>query len=86
MQDYTLGERWGPLGGIIAMVVGTLLAFIMAIGLAYLLKKHNMQHLYFPNFALYEETPSRLFPIRAKIFGWRYDCLKPDRISFSFIY
>ena len=41
MQDYTLGERWGPLGGIIAMVVGTLLAFVMAIGLAYLFRKQK---------------------------------------------
>jgi cobalt/nickel transport protein len=41
MQDYTLGERWGPLGGIIAMVIGTLLAFIIAIGLAYLFRKQK---------------------------------------------
>jgi cobalt/nickel transport protein len=41
MQDYTLGENWGPVGGIIAMVIGTILTFIIGIGLAYLLKKHK---------------------------------------------
>ena len=41
MQDYTLGEKWGPLGGIVAMVIGTLLAFILGIGLAYLLRKRE---------------------------------------------
>jgi cobalt/nickel transport protein len=41
MQDYTLGERWGPLGGIIAMVVGTILTFVVVIGLVFLLKKRN---------------------------------------------
>jgi cobalt/nickel transport protein len=39
MQDYTLGESWGSLGGIIAMVIGTILAFLMAVGLAYLFRK-----------------------------------------------
>lgn len=39
MQNYTLGESWGPLGGIIAMVIGTILTFIVGIGLAYLLRK-----------------------------------------------
>jgi cobalt/nickel transport protein len=41
MQDYTLGENWGPLGGIIAMVIGTILTFMIGIGLAYLLKKQK---------------------------------------------
>ena len=41
MQDYTLGENWGPLGGIIAMVIGTLLAFTLGIGLAYLIRKQK---------------------------------------------
>jgi len=41
MQDYTLGESWGPLGGIIAMVVGTILTFIIGIGLAYLLRRQD---------------------------------------------
>lgn len=41
MQDYTLGENWGPLGGIIAMIIGTVLAFIVAIGLAYLFRKQK---------------------------------------------
>jgi cobalt/nickel transport protein len=41
MQDYSLGESWGPLGGIIAMVIGTILTFIVGIGLAFLLKKEK---------------------------------------------
>jgi cobalt/nickel transport protein len=41
MQDYTLGENWGPLGGIIAMVIGTILTFAIGIGLAYLLRKQK---------------------------------------------
>jgi len=41
MQDYTLGENWGPLGGIIAMVIGTILTFVIGIGLAFLLKKQK---------------------------------------------
>lgn len=43
MQDYTLGERWGPLGGIIAMVVGTVLTFFVVIGLVFLLRKRNAE-------------------------------------------
>jgi cobalt/nickel transport protein len=39
MQDYTLGESWGSLGGIIAMVIGTILTFLIGIGLAFLLRK-----------------------------------------------
>ena len=35
MPDYSLGERRGPLGGIVAIVVGTILAFGIAIGLIY---------------------------------------------------
>lgn len=41
MENYTLGENWGPMGGIIAMVTGTLLAFGMGIGLAYLIRKRK---------------------------------------------
>ena len=41
MQDYTLGRSWGPLGGIIAMVIGTILTFVSGIGLVYLLRKRN---------------------------------------------
>lgn len=32
MPDYSLGERLGPLGGIIAIVVGTVLAFALVLG------------------------------------------------------
>ena len=32
MPDYSLGEAMGPLGGIIAIVVGTLLAFALVLG------------------------------------------------------
>ena len=41
MQDYTLGANWGPLGGIIAMLIGTILTFFIGIGLVYLLKKQK---------------------------------------------
>lgn len=38
MPDYSLGEQTGPLGGIIAIVVGTILAFLIVLGLAYCIK------------------------------------------------
>ena len=41
MQDYTLGESWGPLGGIIAMLIGTILTFLIGFGLVILLRKHK---------------------------------------------
>ncbi len=34
MPDYSLGEQLGPLGGIIAIVTGTLLAFGMVLGIS----------------------------------------------------
>lgn len=41
MPDYSLGEKWGLTGGIIAMVIGTLLTFALGIGIAMLLKKRK---------------------------------------------
>ena len=41
MQDYTLGKDWGPLGGILAMVAGTVLTFAAVIGLTYLIRKRK---------------------------------------------
>jgi cobalt/nickel transport protein len=38
MPDYSLKEDWGPAGGIIAIVAGTILAFLVVIGLAYAVK------------------------------------------------
>lgn len=38
MPDYSLGESMGPLGGIIAIVVGTILAGLIVLGLAYGIK------------------------------------------------
>jgi cobalt/nickel transport protein len=38
MPDYSLGEEWGALGGIIAIIVGTILAFLVVIGLSYAVK------------------------------------------------
>jgi cobalt/nickel transport protein len=32
MPDYSLGEKFGPLGGIVAIVGGTLLAFLIVLG------------------------------------------------------
>ena len=41
MPDYSLGEDWGSLGGLIAIIVGTLLAFLVVLGLAYAIKAAN---------------------------------------------
>ncbi len=38
MPDYSLGEEWGPVGGVIAIVLGIILAFSLAIGIAYTVK------------------------------------------------
>jgi cobalt/nickel transport protein len=38
MPDYSLGEDMGALGGIIASVLGTILAFLVVLGLAYGIK------------------------------------------------
>jgi len=38
MPDYSLGEEMGPAGGIIAIVLGTILAFVVVLGIAYGLK------------------------------------------------
>ncbi len=38
MPDYSLGEAMGSTGGILAIVGGTILAFLVAIGLVYALK------------------------------------------------
>ena len=47
MPDYSLGESFGSLGGIIAIVVGTLLTFGIALGISKLVierkKKKNMK-------------------------------------------
>jgi cobalt/nickel transport protein len=32
MPDYSLGEEMGPVGGIVAIVAGTLLAFVVVLG------------------------------------------------------
>jgi cobalt/nickel transport protein len=38
MPDYSLGEQFGPLGGIIAIIVGIILALLIVIGAAYGIK------------------------------------------------
>lgn len=38
MPDYSLGEEMGPLGGIIAIVFGTIFAFFVVLGIAYGIK------------------------------------------------
>jgi len=38
MPDYSLGESLGSAGGLIAIIVGTILAFLVVLGLAYGLK------------------------------------------------
>lgn len=45
MPDYSLGEQLGPLGGIIAIVAGTLLAFGIVLGVSKLLAaRKKAQH------------------------------------------
>ncbi|MFA5331884.1 MAG: PDGLE domain-containing protein [Methanoregula sp.] len=38
MPDYSLGENMGSVGGIIAIVVGTIIAFGVVLGIAYAIK------------------------------------------------
>ncbi len=38
MPDYALGEEMGSLGGLIAIIVGIFLAFLVVLGLAYAVK------------------------------------------------
>ena len=38
MPDYALGEEMGSMGGLVAIVVGTILAFLVVLGLAYAVK------------------------------------------------
>jgi cobalt/nickel transport protein len=38
MPDYSLGEQFGPLGGIVAIIVGTILAFLIVLGFIYGIK------------------------------------------------
>ena len=38
MPDYSLGESIGPFGGLIAIVAGTILAFLVVIGIIYGIK------------------------------------------------
>jgi cobalt/nickel transport protein len=38
MPDYSLGESMGSMGGIVAIVLGTFLAFLVVLGLAYGIK------------------------------------------------
>jgi cobalt/nickel transport protein len=38
MPDYALGEEMGALGGLIAIIVGTVLAFLVVLGLSYTIK------------------------------------------------
>jgi cobalt/nickel transport protein len=35
MPDYSLGESMGSIGGMVAIVVGTILAFLVVLGIAY---------------------------------------------------
>jgi cobalt/nickel transport protein len=39
MPDYSLGESLGPLGGIVAIVAGTIIAFVVVLGFVYGIKK-----------------------------------------------
>jgi len=38
MPDYSLGESMGSVGGLVAIVVGTILAFLVVLGCAYAIK------------------------------------------------
>jgi len=39
MEDYSFSETMGPLGGIIAIGLGTILAFLAVLGIIYAIKK-----------------------------------------------
>lgn len=39
MPDYSLGEEMGSTGGVIAIVVGTIIAFLVVLGITYGLRK-----------------------------------------------
>ena len=41
MPDYSLGEEMGSVGGLIAIIVGIILAFLVVLGLAYAIKAAN---------------------------------------------
>jgi cobalt/nickel transport protein len=43
MPDYALGEEMGPLGGIIAILVGTIVAFVLVLGAAKLVASAKKQ-------------------------------------------
>jgi Ca2+/H+ antiporter len=43
MPDYTLGEKLGPAGSLIAIVMGTLLAFALMLGISKLLAARKKQ-------------------------------------------
>ena len=49
MPDYALGEEMGPLGGIVAIVVGTILAFLVVLGFSYMIKIARKQEKPKPN-------------------------------------
>jgi len=49
MPDYTLGEKFGQPGGIIAIVVGTLLAFGLVMGVSKLLANRKKSEQSIPN-------------------------------------
>lgn len=38
MPDYSLGEQFGPLGGIVAIVAGTFIALLIVVGAIYSIK------------------------------------------------
>ena len=38
MPDYSLGESMGSTGGLVAIIVGTIIAFLVVLGLAYGIK------------------------------------------------
>jgi len=39
MPDYSLGEAMGSLGGLVAIIAGTVIAFLVVLGLAYGIKR-----------------------------------------------
>jgi len=39
MPDYSLGEAMGSAGGLVAILVGTIIAFLVVLGLAYGIKR-----------------------------------------------
>lgn len=44
MPDYSMGETMGPLGGVIAIIVGILLTLVVVIGASWIIRMSSKTH------------------------------------------